>query len=105
MSQKFYLSRPKDPYEKWFAKIDAAPWLDGETIYNVDFTAVELVTNTDFSYTLLDQAKCTFSGTFIMPYVRGGTNGKNYVITMKLQTVDDPSYDIYLLYVPVRNIT
>ena len=103
MSQRFDLPRYKDPYEAWFAQISIAAWLGGETISQVNFTAVDEDGN-DVSTTFLDAAKCTYSAAILKPYIQGGTDGVRYYVTMKVITATDPSKDVFVLMVPVKNI-
>jgi hypothetical protein len=103
MSQKFTLSRAKDPYERFFAEIDISQWLANETISNVDFTAQD-EDGVNMSTTFLDAAKCTFSAGILKPYIQNGEDGKRYHIVMKVSTLQDPSRDVFTLTVNVKNI-
>ena len=79
------LSEFKAPADQFFVSIDIATWLGTDTISSCAFTAVD-ENDVDATATVLDGAKCTYSGTLLKPYIKGGANGVLYVAAIEVST-------------------
>jgi hypothetical protein len=108
MNERSFSVTPKKPsFSQWHIQLDIATWLDGDTISNVDFGAIDKATgesiydpDTDTDE-ILDQTKCIFTAEgLIKPYVEGGVSGKTYKIEMKVTTTIGDK-EIFWITIPI----
>lgn len=99
----FSIAQKKPVYSQWFVELDISNWLDGDTISNVDFSAIDDSTGLDTTDDILDMTKCIWDVTtgIIKPYIKGGSSDIIYKIQMKVQTTSGDK-EIFWLILPVR---
>jgi len=102
VGETFTVNEPKTTWEKYYIDLDISAWLDDETISALTFEAEDEDGN-DVKTTFLDQTKCTHSGSTVRIYVQGGTSGKGYFVTCKVQSSGN-NYKEYLVYVKVQDL-
>jgi len=92
----FNLPDEKPAFSQWFATIDITDFLGTESIQTVTFIAIRENTGEDVSTVVLDQAKCTYSGALIKPFIRAGKPGATYLVEMRILTVEG-SQEVFFL--------
>jgi hypothetical protein len=86
------------PTDQFQSTIDISTWLDGDTIADITFTAVD-DNGDDATETALDADLCTFTDTIIKPYVLGGTDGVVYTIKCAVVTANGDKKSFYVKWV------
>lgn len=82
----FEIPEQKPAFAQWFVSIDISEWLVADTVQTVDFRATREDTGADATSVILDTAKCTHSGYYVKPYIRGGQPGVTYLIEVRIIT-------------------
>jgi len=104
MKRLFTITDPKPIYAEWLVSIDLTKWLGTEEISSVSFTAKDIKTKKVVTSTVLDTAKCTNTATVVKPYIRAGSDGATYVVTMQVSTNSNPAaYDEFYLRFSIDN--
>jgi len=98
----FTIQDKKPSYAKWFVGIDISSWLGSNTISNASFSAKDLATGV--SAEVVDAAKSTFSSSEILPYIKSGTTGHKYRVTMQVEASDGDSFDEFYLDFKVKDL-
>jgi len=94
----FNLPEEKPAFSQWFATLDITDFLGTESIQSVAFSAIRESTGEDVSTVVLDQAKCTFSGAYIKPFIRSGRPGATYLVEMRVITVESTQEVFWLRF-------
>ena len=77
----------KPVFSAWFAPLDISEWLGSDTIGSVVFTAATEA-GADATNVVLDTGACTYSGPILMPYIKAGVAGIDYIIMMKVTSAN-----------------
>lgn len=86
-----------DPDDNFQVTIDISDFVDDDVIDAVVFSA-EDEDGVDATADVVDDAKCAFTDTVIQPYIKGGTDGKSYIVKC-LATMDNVNADEKAFYV------
>jgi hypothetical protein len=84
----FNLTEEKPAFSQWFVTVDITDFLGDETIQGVVFTAIREGTGENVSDVVLDQLKCTYTGGYLRPFIRGGQPGATYLVEMRVTTIE-----------------
>lgn len=84
----------KQVYEAYAISFDFGAKLGAETIASVTVTAVDQVDSSDVSLTLLDPVKQSNTDTVVYLWVRAGTSGHDYLITVKVVGSSASQYEL-----------
>jgi len=103
MQRLVVIPDPKPIYSEWFVEVDLSNWLAGENIQTVVFSAKKLSDGTDATTEVLDVSKNTNTTSVIKPFIRGGTSGEWYIVTLQVET-DAGSKDEFYIKFQVRNV-
>jgi hypothetical protein len=94
MSETFKITQPKTVYEKYFVDIELVKWLRGEIIQAISFSAKDIETGA--SADVVDSIKSTSYQTIAKPYIKDGTSGKSYRVSVKVETLEQSCGEFYL---------
>ena len=97
----FNLPESKPVFSQWFVSIDISEWLETETIQTVAFSALREGPGEDATSVILDPAKCTYSGSVLKPFIRGGVIGATYLIEIRV-TTNAGSKEVWCLRVDIE---
>jgi len=85
--------------DEFFVTLDVAQWLGTETISSVAFSAKSLTDGTTYTSTVLDSGKNTYTAAgIIKPWIRAGTVGHTYLVTMLVTTNATQKESFYLQF-------
>lgn len=83
----FNIPDAKPAFAEWPVPIDISEFLDGGTISDVDWSAaIDDDDKTDATEDVLDEAKCDYDETSIIPFIKAGTAGTDYIVTCEVTT-------------------
>ena len=86
--QSFHFENPKAIYDAAFVEIDIAEWLETETIQDpVGFSAVDQ-DGADATAEVLDLVRSGFSGSRLLPYIKGGVDRVRYTVLCQVDTLE-----------------
>lgn len=85
MKRVFTIADKKPVFAQWFVEIDLTPFLNGETITAIVFSATDSA-GADATDTILDSTKNTYTTTMVKPFIRGGVPGEKYKVKMQITT-------------------
>lgn len=85
--RNFNIPDAKPPFAEWPVPIDISEFLAGDTISNVDWSAaIDDDDKTDATSDVLDTDACDYDDTSIIPFIKGGDSGTDYVVTCQVTT-------------------
>ena len=85
--RNFNIPDAKPPYAQWPVPIDISSFLDGDTISALVCTAViDDENQTDATSDVIDAEKCTYSTDSIIPFIKAGTPGTDYIAKCEVTT-------------------
>lgn len=90
-TRRFQLSKSKPVFAEWYVSIDLTNWLDGESIDSVSFSAARKDTGADATSDVISAGDCTYTSTVLKPFIKAGTDGVTYVVTMQVASDASPS--------------
>lgn len=93
----------KQTYEAYAISFDFAARLGAETIASVTVSAIDQTDQSDVSLTLLDPAKQSNTNTVVYLWVRAGTSGHGYLITVRIVGSGASQYELEAI-LPVQDI-
>lgn len=95
MLRVFTIKDKKPVFAQWYVEIDLTPFLGGEIITTVEFTATDSV-GADKTTIILDAAKNTFTEKMAKPFIKGGISGEKYKIKMQVKSGAYTQDEFYL---------
>jgi hypothetical protein len=94
----FNLPEEKPAWSQIYVDIDITDFLGTETIQSVVFTASCEDTGADATTVVLDQARCTYDGTVLKPFVQAGKAGYTYLVEMRVTTVEGTQESFFVRF-------
>ncbi len=85
--EQFVFDRAKANYDAAYVEIDITEWLESETIQAVTYSAVDS-SGADATAEVLDLLRSNYSGTLLLPYVKGGINLEQYTVLCRVDTLE-----------------
>jgi len=85
--------RTKQPYEEYYLVFDFADWLGTATISSATVTAVNNSTGVDVTATITTVGSQAKTNTEVKVWVKAGTSGETYKITVKAVASDGSKYE------------
>ena len=85
--EQFTFDRIKANYDAAFVEIDIEEWLEAETIQSVTYSAVDAAGG-DATSEVLDLGRSGYSGSRVLPYVKGGIDLETYTVLCQVATLE-----------------
>ncbi len=85
--EEFFAERLKANYDAAYIEIELSVWLEQENLQTVVYSALDSAGG-DATAEVLDLVRSTYSGTKLLPYVRGGLDLESYVVLCRVDTLE-----------------
>ena len=95
--EQFCFERPKATFDEGYVEIDISDWLETETIDDVTFSAKDSA-GADATSVVLDVGQCTFVGSNVYPFIRGGVDLERYYVLCQVETIEGSQQEFRVVF-------